>query len=147
MDLVKTRQRRSPLTRLQDEMNDLFGRFWEDSPLAWTAEHAWLPALDVAETEDRVIVEADMPGVKPEDIDISVQNGTLCISGQKKESHEEKTENYYHVERRTGSFRREIPLPTPVNSEKVEATFKEGVLKIVLPKDEKAQPKKIEIKS
>jgi len=146
MDLVRRRGTRGgTLSRLQDEMNDLFGRFFEGWPLA-TGEGAWWPALDVADKDDKVIVKAELPGVTNEDIDVSVHGDVLTISGEKKASTEDSGEGYYHAERRYGSFRREVRLPSAVDTEKVEATFRDGVLTITLPKDQQALPKRIEVK-
>jgi HSP20 family protein len=136
-----------PLWRLRDEMNDLFGRFFEDWPLAGTRQETWWPVLDIAEHEDAVVVNAELPGLKSDEIDISVQNNVLTISGQKKESKEEKGEEYYHVERRFGSFRRDVTLPASVDADKVEASYRDGVLTITLPKTEQAKPKRIEVKT
>ncbi|KPK78878.1 MAG: hypothetical protein AMJ81_14660 [Phycisphaerae bacterium SM23_33] len=136
-----------PLYRLRDEMNDLFGRFFEDWPLAGTRQETWWPALDIVEHDDAVVVKADLPGLKTEDIDISVQNNVLTISGEKKESKEEKGESYYHVERRFGSFHRDMTLPAGVDADKVQASYHDGVLTITLPKTEQAKPKRIQVKT
>lgn len=150
MALVRRRnqQQTAPLTRLQDEVNDLFGRFFDDLPLAGLSRTgAWLPALDVSEREDAVVVQAEIPGMKREDLDISVQDSHLTLSGEKKESEEHKEGEFYHSERRYGTFRREIPLPVGVDADNVEATYRDGVLTVTLPKSEEAKPRRIEIKS
>ncbi len=136
-----------PLARLQDEMNDLFGRFFGDWPLTGPRMGSWWPALDVAEREDAVVVKADLPGMKSDEIDISVHDNMLTISGEKKESKEDKGEEYYHVERSYGSFRRELTLPAGVDAEKVQASYRDGVLTVTLPKTEQAKPKRIQIKA
>jgi len=137
------------LSRLRDEVSELFDRFFADWDLAWplSGERYWWPAVDVVETDDEVIVKAELPGMKSEDIEISVLNNTLTLSGEKKESQEEKGKGYYHVERRYGKFRRDIPLPTSVDADRVEAKFKDGVLTVTLPKTEQAKPKRIEVKT
>jgi HSP20 family protein len=129
-------------------MDDLFGRFFEDWdwPLAKTQRGTWWPVIDVAESNDAVIVKAELPGMKSDDIEISVVNNVLTISGEKKESTEEKGESYCHMERRYGSFRRDISVPQGVDPDKVEANYRDGVLIITLPKTEKAKPKRIEVK-
>lgn len=150
MALVRRRERQqgAPLARFQDEMNDLFGRFFEDWPLAGLSRNgSWFPALDIAEREDAVVVKAEIPGMKREDLDISVQDNHLTLSGEKKESEEHTEGEYYHSERRYGTFRREIPLPRGVDADNVEATYQDGVLTVTLPKSEEAKPRKIEIKS
>jgi len=128
-------------------MDDLFGRFFGDWPLAsWSGGAEWWPAIDVAEHDDKVIVRAELPGVTADDLDISVLDNTLTISGEKKETKEDKGENYYHAERRYGAFRRVVQLPAAVDPEKVEARCRDGVLTLELPKDRAAMPRRIEVK-
>jgi HSP20 family protein len=144
MDIIPFRRKERGLARLQDSMNDLLGRFFEeDFPFA---EPTW-PALDVAERDDAVEVKAELPGVKPQDIELTMQGNTLVISGQKKEETEQKEKNFYRSERRYGSFRRTIPLPAGVDAAKIDASHKDGVLTILLPKSEQAKPKKITVKA
>ena len=150
MSLMRRRREGgAPLARLRDEMDDLFGRFfgdWGDWPALTAPRGDWLPAVDVAEQENAIVVKAELPGLKPDDVEITVQGNTLTITGQKKEETEEKKDNYYHVERRYGSFRRDIPLPGGVDADKVEATCKDGVLTVTVPKTEEAKPKKVQVK-
>jgi len=150
MNIVRhRRQAGRPLARLQDDMNDLFHRFFDDwdAPLTSWRSETWWPALDVSEQDDKVVVKAEMPGMKHDDIELSVMNGTLTINGEKKESQEDKGEGYYHSERRYGTFRRDIALPASVDSEKVEATYKDGVLTVTLPKTEQAKAKHVSVKA
>lgn len=135
------------MAQLQDEMSDVFGRFFEDWPLAGPRHGAWWPVLDVAEQENAFVVKVELPGMKSEDIDISVHDNLLTISGEKKESMEQKSENCYHVERRYGSFRREIALPSGIDADKVQASCHDGVLTVTVPKSEQAKPKRIEVKA
>lgn len=145
MERAITRKREgTPLTRMQEEMNDLFGRFLGESNLVWPERTYW-PAINIADQEDAVVVTAEVPGCKPDDIEISVHGNTMSISGEKKEKTEEKKKGYYHMESRFGSFRREMILPAEVNADKIHAKCQEGVLTITLPKAEKAKAKKIEI--
>jgi HSP20 family protein len=147
MDIVRRRRDQGrPLGRLRDEVNDLFGRFFEDWDWPLTAAGGAWPAVDLADTDAAVVVKAELPGVKGDDIDIAVLGNTLTISGEKTEADEDKGENYYHVERRYGSFRRDIPLPAGVDPDKVEANYRDGVLTVTLPKSEQAKPKRIEVK-
>jgi len=138
-----------PLARLQDEMDNLFRRFFDDwdwlapAPLRGT----WWPTMEVAEHDDRITVKAELPGVKNEDVEVSVLDDTLTVSGEKKESQEDKGDGYYHSERRYGSFRRDIRLPASVDANKVEATYRDGVLTITLPKTEQAKAKRIPVKT
>jgi HSP20 family protein len=147
MDLIRRRNRAGgPLGRLHNEMDELFGRFFEDWPFAGSRADAWWPALDIAEHDDGFVLKVELPGVKADDIEVSVVNNVLTISGVKKEAAEKEGENYYHVERRHGSFRREVQLPGSVDPDKVEATFRDGVLRVNLTKTETAKARRIEIK-
>jgi len=153
MNLVNLVKRRSdsgrPLARLRDEMDDLFGRFFEDwdRPGLAPLRGGWWPSVDVSEQDDKIAVRAELPGVKSADVEVSVQNSTLTISGEKKEQTEDKGGGYYHSERRYGSFRRDIQLPAGVDEDKVEATCRDGVLTVTMPKSEEARAKRIEVKS
>jgi len=106
---------------------------------------AWAPALDVRETEDSFVVEADVPGMEKEGIEISVLDNVLTIKGEKKRNEEVKEDSYHRVERVYGTFQRSLGLPTPIDEGKVKANFKNGVLQITLPKHEKAKPKQISV--
>lgn len=141
-----TRKAANPLARLHNEMDDLFDGFFRGLDRPFAGYKAW-PAIDVAEQDDAIIVRAEVPGTKPDDIDISVYGNTLTISGEKKETKEEKNKGYYHVESTYGSFRRDVGLPTDVDSAKVEAAYKDGVLTITLPKAEVSKAVKIKVKS
>jgi HSP20 family protein len=132
------------MARFEDRMNDLFGRFLEGFEGGETA--LWSPALDIAESDQAVTVKVELPGMKPDDIDVSVQGDLLTLSGEKREESEDKREDYYHVERRYGSFRRAIPLPASVDPDKIEARHRDGVLTITLPKSEQAKARKIDVK-
>ena len=104
-------------------------------------------ALDVYETEEALVVTADMPGVKPEDLDISITGDVLTIKGEAKSESEVKRESYHRQERRYGAYSRSVALPTPVNADKAEAKFKDGVLTLTIPKAEEAKPKVIKVQS
>jgi HSP20 family protein len=101
--------------------------------------------VDVLETGEEVIVKASLPGVKPEDIDISVHGDVLTIKGESKEEKEEKAQNWYRHERRYGAAMRQITLPNEVSAENAQATFENGVLRLTLPKSETAKPKTIKV--
>jgi len=147
MTLVRfNKGHRGDLARLHGEMDDLFDSFFRGLDRPFAGYKAW-PAIDVAEEEDAIIVRAEVPGCKADDIDISVHGNVLTISGEKKLSEEKKEKGYYHMESAYGSFRREINLPTDVNQSKVDASYKDGVLSITLPKAEKAKSIKVKIKS
>jgi HSP20 family protein len=126
-------------------MDDLFDSFFRGLDRPFGGSNAW-PAIDVAEQDDAVLVRAEVPGCKADDIDISVCNNTLTISGEKKETREEKDKGYYYAESSYGSFRRDVSLPAEVDANKVEATCKDGVLSITLPKAARSKAVKVQIK-
>jgi HSP20 family protein len=141
----------SPVAQLRHEMDRLFDTFLGGSPL-WGGFREGLgrfqPEIDVTETDKEVRVSAELPGMAEKDIHVSLEDGMLMIEGEKNEEHEEEKGDYYRSERSYGMFRRAIPLPVEVDADKASANFKKGVLKITLPKDEKAQSRrrKIEVK-
>jgi len=133
--------------RLRREMDRLWDSFFEGRPGRRTQEEGeWLPSLDVAETKGDLVVNAELPGMDPKEIDISLSEGVLTIKGEKRQEKEEKEEGYHLIERSYGSFSRSIRLPKDVQSDKINASFKNGVLKVVLPKTEEAKKKEIKIK-
>ena len=137
------RRHGSDLARLHNEMDDLFNAFFGGWP---TYEHKLWPAIDVTENDVALVVKAEVPGCKAGDVDISVHGSTLTISGEKKQEEEKKEKGYYHLERTYGSFRRDLNLPADVDTTKVEAACKDGVLTITLPKAERAKAVKVKIK-
>jgi HSP20 family protein len=104
-------------------------------------------ALDVYETENDVVINAAIPGIKPEDIDIAITGDTVSIKGELKQETKVEKANYYRQERRYGAFSRAVSLPVPISADKAEATFKDGVLTLTIPKAEEAKPKTIKIKT
>ncbi|MEZ5320224.1 MAG: Hsp20/alpha crystallin family protein [Vicinamibacterales bacterium] len=106
----------------------------------------WAPALDVEETEKEYLVKADLPAVKKEDVHISVENGMLCLEGERKQEKEEKNKRFHRVERSYGKFVRHLTLPTDVEQPKIAAEFKDGVLNVHLPKSATAKPRTIDVK-
>ena len=150
MNLVKQNSNNvRPLTRFQEEMNDLLGGFFRDwaRPGLTSAYGGWWPSIDVSEQDDRISVKAELPGVKSEDVEVSVHDGMLTIEGEKKEECDDKGEGHYHCERRYGAFRRDIQLPSGVDTDKVEATCRDGVLTVTVPKTEQAKARRIEVKN
>lgn len=146
MALVPVHKRgRSSLVRLHDEMEDLINSFFGGWETPFFQRSRCL-AIDIADNEEAVVVKAEVPGCKADDIEISVHGNTLTISGEKKLEEQRKEKGYYHLERSCGSFRRDLDLPADVDPEKVEAVCKDGVLSITLPKTEKAKPIKVNIK-
>jgi len=120
-----------------------FDRLWPE----WQRDtgEEWSPSVDLTEKDGKYSLVAEIPGLKKEDISISFENGLLTIKGQKETDHEEKNEEYYLRETRSGSFSRSFELPREVDTEGIEATYENGVLKVVLPHAEDSKSKKIEI--
>jgi len=126
----------------------LFDDFLSDLPsrLGESVERdAWLPAVDIREAEDAIFLDAELPGVEKGDVEVSVENNRLTLTGERKFENEEKRENYHRIERGYGHFSRSFTLPSAVDREKVEAKFKNGVLTVRLPKSELAKARRIEI--
>jgi HSP20 family protein len=123
-------------------LEDFFGRPMWRLPVE---ERGWMPAVDVFEKDDKFIVKAELPGMKEEDIDVSVVGDALMIKGEKKTESEVKEADYYRCERSYGSFYRSIPLPSTVDANKIEADFEDGVLEITLPKSPEVKPKKVAV--
>jgi HSP20 family protein len=141
-----------PFALLRKEMDSLFENFWrgfETEPIAGGRLGSFAPKVDIIEGEKALTVTAELPGMDEKDIDVSLTRDSLTIRGEKKEEKEEKTKDYYRMERSFGSFARTIPLPVEIDTEKVEAQFKKGILTVSLPKTEKAltETKKIEVKT
>jgi len=133
--------------RERDFAHDL-NRYFNDMQSWWegTGElGAWSPDVNVYDKENEIVVEAEMPGMKKEDIDVSVQDHTLTLSGERKEETETKDKHFYRRERVEGSFLRSIGLPTNVDSAKIDASYKDGVLTLTIPKAEEAKTKRVEI--
>jgi HSP20 family protein len=130
-----------------DWANYTMNRMLEDFFPGMANGFDWAPAIDVVETRDTIEVRGELPGLSREDIDVQVANGILTIKGEKKEVKEEREKRYHHREMRYGSFVRSVALPVDVRADEAKASFKDGVLSIVLPKEEKAVHKKIEIQS
>jgi HSP20 family protein len=138
----------SDVLGVQREINRMFDRFFRgdvDDEGALTAT-SWLPAVDVAELDDRYEVKLELPGVSKEDVKISLQDDLLTVHGEKKQEKESKGKNFHRVERSYGSFRRTFTLPARVKADRVEAAFADGVLTVVLPKAEEARRKQIDVK-
>ncbi len=140
------RPSRLDVTRFNRDIDSLWDRFGRDLPFVGS-EREWLPSIDVAETDGSITVRAELPGLEAKDIDLDISGDILSIRGEKKGKGEIKEENYYTRESYYGSFQRSIRLPAEVQSDKVEASFKDGVLDIKLPKSETPKSKKIKINS
>jgi HSP20 family protein len=135
------------MERIQNEMNRLFDTSlvnWEDRDTG-LLERAWNPAIDVYDSKDSIIVKADIPGMKKDEIDVSVHNDTLIIRGEKKHQNQSKDKNHVRTERYYGSFNRAIRLPSDVETSRVEAFYKNGVLELLLPKREESRTRQLKI--
>lgn len=138
-ELAERRDVENQMASFQEEMNRMFDNFFAD-PFAslavrsprWAAE--FNPRVDISETDDALKVSAELPGMEEKDIQITLEQDALILSGEKKTETEEKGRNFHHVERSYGSFQRVIPLPVEVVPDKAEATFKNGLLTVTLPK-------------
>src|SRR6201982_1050949 len=129
---------------LQDRMNRLFRDSYGEREEALTTS-TFAPAVDVYEDEHNVTLKIEVPGIDEKDIDVQIENNTLTVHGERKIEKEEKEENYRRVERQYGSFTRTFTLPSTVDSEKIQADYDKGILKIVLPKKAEAKPKSIKV--
>ena len=121
-------------------LNDFLGRTSSDSSLT-----TWAPAVDIFETEHELVVKADLPDVKPEELDIRVENNILTIRGERKFEKKVDENNYLRVERSYGSFSRSFSLANTVNAEAIKADYQNGVLTLTIPKREEAKPKQIKV--
>lgn len=135
------------LVNLQDEMNRLFNEFFSRKPESRRiVEREWSPDVDVAETDNAFVVTAEIPGIDKKDIKITFHNNVLTIKGEKKKEEEIKEQNFHQIERVYGSFQRSFTLPSDVEADKIEASYKNGILKINIPKSEEERAKEINIK-
>ena len=121
---------------------DAFTPFFGEGELS---THTWAPPVDIYETENDIVLKAELPGVDPKDVEVRVEDSTLYLKGERKFEKEVKNESYHRVERSYGSFARSFSLPNSINAEKVKAEFKDGLLTLTLPKREEAKPKKVTI--
>ena len=108
---------------------------------------AWVPPVDIFEQNENLVIRAEIPGVSKDDLDVKIENGVLTLRGERKTSAEVTEANAYRLERVSGSFERSFKLPTTVDATKVDATYKDGVLEVTVPKAETAKPKKVEIRA
>jgi HSP20 family protein len=137
-----------PFQTFRQRMNRVFEEAF--GPLGAPGEEislaGWTPSCDIYETDNEIVVKAELPEVKKEDVKVSIDGNTLEITGERKFAEETKRENYHRIERSYGQFMRSFTLPNSVDSTKIGAEFKEGILRVTLPKREGAKPKQIEVK-
>ena len=136
-----------PMLQLRSGIDRLFEDFFTDEKaLAPFQANGKLPALDIRETDEAIMVDAELPGLKQEDIQVAVEDGVLSISAERKQEKDEKAKNVYRLERYYGQMERKLALPASVEEGKVDATYKDGVLHITLPKKASAKPKAVAVK-
>ena len=136
------------LVSLQERVNQMFNESYRGrgtSEDEWSLGGSWAPAVDIYEHEGHIVLTAELPGVDPKDVDVRVENNILTLRGERKWSNDVQRESYHRVERSYGTFARSFTLPNVVDTEKIKADYKEGMLKLVLPKREEAKPKQISI--
>ena len=133
------------LATLQDRFNTLFENFSEASAKDQLATGTFIPPVDIYEDEHNLVLKLEIPGMNEEDLNVSLENNTLTVTGERKFEKEEKEENFHRIERRYGSFTRTFRLPNTVDGEKVEAGYDKGVLKVTLGKRAEAKPKQIKV--
>jgi HSP20 family protein len=137
------------LLSLQERMNRLFDESFRGASRAtdddWALGGSWAPAVDIYEHEGNLVLKAELPGIDPKSVDVRIENNVLTLRGERSFEKEIKRENCHRVERAYGNFSRSFTLPTVVNQEQIQADYKDGVLKVTLPKREEAKPKQIPI--
>ncbi|MBN1283724.1 MAG: Hsp20/alpha crystallin family protein [Proteobacteria bacterium] len=130
---------------LQDEINRVFRGFGPRGSREKGEISAWAPAVDICEDKEAVRLTAELPGMRKEDVKINVEDGVLTIKGERRFSEETKKENYYRIERSYGAFSRSFTLPPTVESDRIKASMRDGVLEMQIPKKEEAKPKEVKI--
>jgi HSP20 family protein len=134
------------LLSIQDRMNRLFEQTLSRSRAEeGIAASTWTPAVDIYETPETIVLKAELPGLRREDIGIEVRDNTLTLRGERRFAKDDQEENYLRIERAYGAFQRSFTLPTTINQEQIRAVFRDGVLELTLPKAEEAKPRKIAI--
>ncbi len=135
------------LNQLHSEIDRLFDTRLRNEGNEVATASDWTPAVDIKEEKDRFVIHADVPGVDPKDIEVHMENGVLTIKGERESEKKEEREGYKRIERVRGSFFRRFSLPDTADAEKISAAAKNGVLEVVIPKQEKVQPRKITVES
>ena len=130
---------------LQNEVNRVFDVFFGNGGEGGVRARRWLPAMDLVETGDHLVLRADLPGLSREDVQIEIKDGVLTVSGERKAEHDEKSEGFYRVERSFGTFARQLSLPDGIDAESIAADFDKGVLEVRIPKPEQRKPHRVAI--
>ena len=129
------------MTQVQNQLNRLVDQVWGGR------QESWLPAVDVFDTKEAVVLKAELAGMNPDDIQIEIEDNVLTIKGERRFEEKVDEERYYRVERRFGSFQRSLALPQGVKAEKIGAAYDDGILTVTVPKVEVEKPKRIEVKA
>ena len=146
MAIVRWKDPIGELSSIHERMNRLFGEAFGPARAqeeGWI--RSWEPAVDIYETDDAIVVKAEVPGVEREQVHVEVKDGILTLRGERKFERDVKEESYHRVERSYGTFLRSFSLPVSVDQDQVKATFRDGVLEVELPKKEQAKPKQIQV--
>jgi HSP20 family protein len=134
---------------VQERMNRIFDEAFRGTSRGseddWALGGSWAPVVDIFEHEGNLVLKAELPGVDPKDVDVRVENNTLTLRGERKFASEVKREKYHRVERAYGTFSRSFTLPNVVDTDKIKAEYKDGVLQVTLPTREEAKPKQIAV--
>ena len=137
------------LQAVQDRLNRVFDEAFRGVPRSgedeWALGGQWAPSVDIFEHDGNLVLKAELPGIEPKDVDVRVENNVLTLRGERKFESEVKREKYHRVERAYGTFSRSFTLPNVVDTEKIKAEFKDGVLQVTLPQREEAKPKQIQV--
>ena len=144
MKLVRWEPFGSDFARMANRLNRAFDLRFEDADRESLGN--WNPPVDILEGKDGLVLKAELPGMKKEDIEVRVENNVLTLQGERKRESETKEDGYHRSERAYGTFSRSFSLPTSVNTSKIAAEYKDGVLSVSLPKAEEAKPKQIDVK-
>jgi HSP20 family protein len=135
------------LMSIQNELNRLFGRTYAGAEATGGTGGAWVPPLDIFETKEKYVINLELAGVAPDSVDVSVEDSTLTVSGERAFYKDVPEEAFHRVERRFGPFARSLSLPATASADRIQASFDKGVLTIEVPKAEEAKPKKITVKA
>ena len=130
------------LDSLQSDVNRLFDGFFGGRS---ANARRWIPAMDLVEADDHLVLRADLPGMSEDDVEIEIKDGVLTVAGERKAEHESKEEGFHRVERAFGRFSRQLSLPDGIDSDKVTASFDRGVLEVKIPKPEETKPHRVQI--
>ena|SRR5436190_4160220 len=130
---------------LQSEFNRLFDSFLGDGGSADARARRWVPAMDLVETDDHLVLKADLPGISKDDVNIEVKDSVLTVAGERKAEHDERADGYYRIERAFGGFSRSLTLPPGIDGSAISADFTDGVLEVRIPKPEERKPQRVRI--